>query len=367
MPFSTTLTDPPKRSRTYSDRWKHPELFESGYLVVPSTFLRHYSRLKPHGLTHGEVLFVLHLMEFKWDRTAPFPSYGTLARRMGVSTKMARRYAQALEQKGFLYRLIRTGNTNRFDLTPLFDKLRKQARSAARVRTRTFKLYEAACLLANWPPEWPIRDVAAREEYESLLKSIKKEELGGELAFEAGWRSGAESSEVHELEIDSEVLRRYIHSMKREIPPFLDEKFDATVAPMRTFNLFISHSWGYSDSYTKLVALLRKRSYFEFKNYSVPRDDPIHNAGTDTQLREAIRRQMAPCSVVLILAGVYASYSKWIDEEIKLATSGFSYPKPIVAVEPWGSQKTSLRVKLAADRVVGWNTESVVSAIRELA
>ena len=125
MSVSTASTVLPKKSRTYSDRWKHPELFESGYLVVPSTFLRYYSQLKPDSLTHGEALFVLHLMEFKWDRTAPFPSYGTLARRMGVSTKMARRYAQALEQKGCLHRLTRTGNTNQFDLTPLFNKLRE--------------------------------------------------------------------------------------------------------------------------------------------------------------------------------------------------------------------------------------------------
>ena len=74
-------------------------------------------------MTHGEALFVLHLMEFKWDREAPFPSYSTLARRMGVSAKMVRRYAQALERKGYLKRSARTGHTNLFDLTPLFDKL----------------------------------------------------------------------------------------------------------------------------------------------------------------------------------------------------------------------------------------------------
>ena len=113
----------PKKSRTYADRWKHPELFNAGYLVVPGVFLRNYSRLKPDGLTHGEALFVLHLMEFKWDREAPFPSYSTLARRMGVSAKMVRRYAQALEHKGYLQRRVRTGNTNLFNLTPLFDKL----------------------------------------------------------------------------------------------------------------------------------------------------------------------------------------------------------------------------------------------------
>ena len=136
---------------------------------------------------------------------------------------------------------------------------------------------------------------------------------------------------------------------------------------MRTFNLFISHSWSYSDTYDGLVNLLQQRSYFSFRNYSVPQDDPIHDSGTDTQLREAIRRQMAPCSVVLILAGVYATYSKWIEEEIDLAKHDFDAAKPIIAVEPWGSQRTSTRVKDAADTIVRWNTESIVRAIRELA
>ena len=136
---------------------------------------------------------------------------------------------------------------------------------------------------------------------------------------------------------------------------------------MRIYHLFISHSWSYSDAYDKLVDLLRARSFFKFSDYSVPRDDPIHNAGTDAKLRAAIREKMASGSVVLIMAGVYASYSKWIDKEIDLAVKSFDPPKPIIAVEPWGSEKTSLPVKRAADRIVGWNTESIVNAIRELA
>ena len=136
---------------------------------------------------------------------------------------------------------------------------------------------------------------------------------------------------------------------------------------MRTFNLFISHSWTYSDQYARLVALLQNRGYFSFRNYSVPRDDPIHSAGTIAELRQAIRQQMAPCSVVLILAGVYATHSRWINEEIDLAKEGFSYPKPIIAIAPWASQRISSTVQVAADTIVRWNTESVVSAIRELA
>lgn len=133
-----------------------------------------------------------------------------------------------------------------------------------------------------------------------------------------------------------------------------------------TYNLFISHSWGYSDAYDKLVGLLNAREYFLFKNYSVPKDDPIHNAPNQALLTQAIRAQMAPCHCILVLAGVYASYSKWINVEIELAKSGFSSHKPIIAIEPFGAEKTSAFVKQSADLIVGWNTESIVGAIRKV-
>lgn len=99
----------------------------------------------------------------------------------------------------------------------------------------------------------------------------------------------------------------------------------------------------------------------------MPRHDPIHSSGTAKALRDAIRRQMGPCHVVIVMAGVYASYSDWIDEEIELALYGLGEAKSVIAVRPWGNERISSRVREAADRIVGWNTESVVDAIRELA
>lgn len=129
------------------------------------------------------------------------------------------------------------------------------------------------------------------------------------------------------------------------------------------YNLFISHSWAYGETYDNLVKLLNAKPYFYYKNYSVPKDDPIHNAGSDWELKEAIKRQMQPASCIIILAGVYATYSKWINIEIELAKS---MNKKIIAVQPWSAEKTSLKVKDAADRIVSWNTNSIVDAIREL-
>jgi hypothetical protein len=131
-----------------------------------------------------------------------------------------------------------------------------------------------------------------------------------------------------------------------------------------TYNLFISHSWSYSDAYQRLIALLDGRGYFSYRNYSVPMDDPIHTRGSDRELHAAIKRQIAPSSCVLMLAGVYSTHSKWINREIAICTTEFARKKPIIAIEPWGAERTSKVVRDAADVVVKWNTESIVAAIR---
>lgn len=134
---------------------------------------------------------------------------------------------------------------------------------------------------------------------------------------------------------------------------------------MRYYNIFISHSWAYGDAYDKLIKMLNADPRFNFRDYSVPKNDPIHNAPNSTALSQAILNQMRFCDVIIILAGVYSTYSSWINKEILLAKN-FTIPKPILAIEPWASEKTSLVVKKNADKIVKWSTSSIVAGIREL-
>lgn len=88
------------------------------------------------------------------------------------------------------------------------------------------------------------------------------------------------------------------------------------------YNLFISHSWKYSNAYDSLIKLLKSYPYFDFKDYSVPEDDPLiirSKLYYESELENKIENQMKSCSVVLILAGVYATYSDSINMEIKIA------------------------------------------------
>jgi hypothetical protein len=134
---------------------------------------------------------------------------------------------------------------------------------------------------------------------------------------------------------------------------------------LKSRNLFISHSWTYGDDYERLVALLDAAPNFQYKNYSVPKNDPVHNAPNVEALSRAIEKQMRFCDVVVVAAGKYATFSKWIQREIAIA-KGYTKPKAIVAVRPWGNEQVSSVVAKAADRLVNWSTSSIVSAIREL-
>jgi len=132
---------------------------------------------------------------------------------------------------------------------------------------------------------------------------------------------------------------------------------------LKNYRLFISHSWTYGDAYEKLVKFFNEHPNFKWINYSVPKDDPIHNAPNETALYNAIKDQISPVNCVIMLAGVYSTYSKWINKEIEISKKVFS--KPIVAVEPWASEKTSKVVKDNADVIVKWQSSSIVDAIRK--
>ena len=131
----------------------------------------------------------------------------------------------------------------------------------------------------------------------------------------------------------------------------------------REYRVFISHSWDYSDEYERLVELLDQANYFEYRNYSVPEEDAI-DAVTENQLEEALQeKQIKPVSVVIVLAGLYSTYSDWIGKEIRIAEDE---DKPILGVEPWGSDRTSDYVERHADEMVRWNTSSIVDSVRDL-
>jgi hypothetical protein len=131
---------------------------------------------------------------------------------------------------------------------------------------------------------------------------------------------------------------------------------------MQTYHLFISHSWNYAHAHDNLVRLLSAQPDFSFKNFSVPPHNPIVGAQTDAQLAQAIENKIRPCSAVLIMAGMYSTYSTWINKEIEIAKR---LGKVIIAIKPFGAERISSVVRNAAHAECAWSTKSIISAIRQ--
>lgn len=135
---------------------------------------------------------------------------------------------------------------------------------------------------------------------------------------------------------------------------------------LKTYDLFISHAWQYGGEYNRLNDLLSSAPYFYYRNYSAPTDKPLHNLnGTDVttkaQIKAAIDRKIARVNCVVVISGMYTAYREWMQYEIDAAVR---MEKPIIAVSPWGSTMVPEYVQKYADEIVGWNTDSIVSAIR---
>lgn len=137
----------------------------------------------------------------------------------------------------------------------------------------------------------------------------------------------------------------------------------------RQIHVFISHAWSYSEHYETLENWIFQEKWnvgpasLDFRDFSIPRSNPIHNATSSKALQDAIFNQISRSHVVVIPSGMYASYSNWIQKEID---GSKAYNKPIVAVNPWGQQRKAGVVLSNADIGVGWNKQPLIDAIWQL-
>jgi hypothetical protein len=135
---------------------------------------------------------------------------------------------------------------------------------------------------------------------------------------------------------------------------------------LRTYKLFLSHSWGHNEEYDGLVSLLNKAVlHFRWENLSITVGTPVmpnpvlRRSYRSVLLEVESRIRQADC--VLVLAGMYGSFSPWIQSEIEAAQD---IGRPIIGVEPNGQQRVPQEVRNAAREMVGWRSESVIGAIR---
>lgn len=133
---------------------------------------------------------------------------------------------------------------------------------------------------------------------------------------------------------------------------------------LRHYNIFISHAWKYGEEYERLEEMLRAAPSFKFLNWSAPSDKPLIPIGTrtsDIKICEKIRNKIKMADCVLALGGMYAAHSDWMQVEIDIAKT---LGRPIIGIRPWGNKPYPTNILIASKVDVGWNTSTIVQAIR---
>jgi hypothetical protein len=128
-----------------------------------------------------------------------------------------------------------------------------------------------------------------------------------------------------------------------------------------TVHFFASHSWTHSHRRDGLHSVLCPwRRWIDFQDYSISRLHPL-NTDTDPELARELRDIIAGMDALLIMAGMYANNSAWMQFEIDMA---FAFNVPIIPVLANGQVRVPrLPTRLATFEPVRWRGDSIREAL----
>ena len=133
-------------------------------------------------------------------------------------------------------------------------------------------------------------------------------------------------------------------------------------SPASPIRLFVTHAWVENDDYTRVFEYLEAPGTFYYINTSQPQAKrPIDKESQ----REDLRRQIAPCEVVIALPDAYRSAPELVLFQMTFAKAA---DRPIIAMENFGSTEALPKaIKDLADEVSAWNERSLIDALRRQA
>jgi hypothetical protein len=134
------------------------------------------------------------------------------------------------------------------------------------------------------------------------------------------------------------------------------------VMAVNPIRLFVTHAWAENDDYVRVFEYLEASGKFYYLNTSQPQaKQPIDKESQ----REDLRRQIAPCEVIVVLPAVYALAPDMVLFQMNFAKAA---DRPIVAMENFGSTEPLPKaIKDLADEISPWNERSLIDALRRQA
>ncbi len=131
------------------------------------------------------------------------------------------------------------------------------------------------------------------------------------------------------------------------------------VNPIR---IFVTHTWEENDDYARVFEYLEAPGTFHYHTTSQPQAKrPIDRESQ----REDLRRQIAPCEVVIVLPAAYRAAPDLVLFQMQFAKSA---DRPVVAMENFGSTEPIAKaIADLADEVSAWNERSLIDALKRQA
>jgi hypothetical protein len=132
--------------------------------------------------------------------------------------------------------------------------------------------------------------------------------------------------------------------------------------PNNPIRLFVTHNWQGNDDLSRVFEYLESARNFHYK--STTQEQAARPLGNEAQ-REALRRQIAPSEVIIVLAATYRMEPDLVLFQMNFAKAA---NRPIIAMENFGSSEPLPKAILdLADEVCPWNERALVDELRRQA
>lgn len=141
MSTEPNLKTSTKEEKTLHHKWGSSVIAE-GYTVLPNVILQNQ---KAMGLAHLDVLVVMCLLSYWWDKNdLPRPAKSSIARMLDVDPRTVQRSIAKLEKQGLIQRRERRAGVgdnlaNAYDLSGLVSAAQVQAEKTVKLKSERAK------------------------------------------------------------------------------------------------------------------------------------------------------------------------------------------------------------------------------------
>lgn len=124
--------------------------------------------------------------------------------------------------------------------------------------------------------------------------------------------------------------------------------------------IYVVHGWEKDEDYVRLFEYLESTDKFYYRVLSNPEAGGPPGAGVAAR-RTAVNEALKNAECVVCAAGVWENHNEWARFTVEAARG---MELPVIAIEHFGPKNMDLRLKGHAAEVVGWDSRSIVDAIR---